>query len=291
MTHIIYKVILKKNLPKTKTKIIKTPLMRLKLTLSCPPNSALAFDHHHTLRAVIYRIIEQADSAYSLWLHEQGFMATGKKNFKLFSFDLLRGQPFRLNNERKHIIFPTGVVEWTLGFYIEQSLAKFIEGLFKNQVFEVATMGTRVRFQVESVQILETPSFTETMRFRCETGICLTEKSEADRYEQFRSPDDTDYTKLFFNSLAAKVYAATGETSPPYSETLFDLKILSTPKKWSTLVPQDNGAKPIRTIGYKYDFSITAPLDFLKVGYFAGFGKGTSGGFGWVEVLKLDTFV
>ncbi len=260
--------------------------MRLKLTLKTQPHSVLAFDHHHALRAVVYRIIEQADSAYSLWLHEQGFTATGKKNFKLFSFDLLRGQPFRLNFDRKQILFPTGAVDWTLGFYIEEPLAKFVEGLFKNQVFEVATLGTRVRFQVESVQILETPPFFETMRFRCETGICLTEKTETDRYEQFRSPDDANYKRLFFNSLAAKVHAATGETPLPYSDTLFDLKILSAPKKWSTLVPQDKDAKPIRTIGFKYDFDITAPIDWLKVGYFAGFGKGTSGGFGWTEVLK-----
>lgn len=260
--------------------------MRLKLILRTQPNSVLAFDHHHALRAVIYRIIERADSTYSHWLHENGFAATGKKNFKLFSFDLLRGQPFRLNNERKEILFPTGIVEWTLGFYIEEPLAKFVEGLFKNQVFEVATLGTRVRFEVQSVQILETPSFAQTLRFRCETGICLTEKTETDRYEQFRSPSDAHYKILFYNSLAAKVQAATGRKPLPYSEDIFDLTILTEPKKWSTLVPQDNGAKPIRTIGFKFNFDITAPIDYLKVGYFAGFGKGTSGGFGWVETLK-----
>lgn len=260
--------------------------MRLKLTLKTQPNSVLAFDHHHALRAVIYCIIERADSDYAHWLHENGFMSTGKKTFKLFSFDLLRGQPFRLNFERKQILFPTGNVDWTLGFYIDEPLAKFVEGLFKNQVFEVATLGTRVRFQVESVQILETPPFTQPMHFRCETGICLTEKKETDRYEQFRGPDDADYKKLFFNSLAAKVHAATGETPLPYSKALFDLKILTEPKKWSTLVTQDKGARPIKTIGFKYDFSITAPMEYLKVGYLAGFGKGTSGGFGWTEVLK-----
>lgn len=260
--------------------------MRLKLILKTQPNSVLAFDHHHALRAVIYRIIERADSEYSHWLHDNGFMATGKKNFKLFSFDLLRGQPFRLNNERKQILFPTGIVEWTLGFHIEEPLAKFVEGLFKNQVFEVATLGTKVRFEVQSVQILETPIFTKTMRFRCETGICLTEKTETDRYEQFRSPDDANYKTLFYNSLAAKIQAATRQTIPPYSEGIFDLKILSEPKKWSTLVPQDNGAKPIRTIGFKYNFEIIAPKDWIAIGFAAGWGKGCAGGFGWTEILK-----
>ncbi len=260
--------------------------MRLKLILKTQARSVLAFDHHHALRAVIYRIIERADSTYSHWLHENGFQATGKKSFKLFAFDLLRGQPFRLDNQNKVIVFPTGIVEWTIGFYVEEPLEKFVEGLFKNQIIEIATLGTRVQFEVQGVQILEKPIFNKTMRFRCETGICLSEKTETDRYEQFRSPDDANYKKLFYNSLASKVQAATGEAPPQYSEAIFDLKILSEPRKWSTLVPQDNGARPIRTIGYKYNFELTAPTDFLQVGYFAGFGKGTSGGFGWTEILK-----
>ncbi len=260
--------------------------MRLKLSLRCAPNSRLAFDHHYALRAVIYRTIERADSTYSYWLHENGFQLTGKKNFKFFSYGLLQGQPYRRDIARKQLVFPTGQVEWTVGFYIESPMAKFIEGLFKNQSFDVAAFGSKVTFEVEQVEILEKPIFEETMRFSLQTGICLSEKGATDRYEQFRSPEHADYKLLFYNSLAARVQSSTQMPSPQYSDAFFDLKIISEPKKWSTLVPQDNGAPPIRTIGYKYDFEMSAPKEWQEVCYFAGLGKDTSGGFSWMEILK-----
>jgi CRISPR-associated endoribonuclease Cas6 len=260
--------------------------MRLKLTLHCPPNSRLHFNHHFALRACIFRIIERADAEYSHFLHEQGFVATGKKNFKLFCFDLLRGLPYRTDVRRSHLIFESGKVEWTLGFHVDEQLTKFVEGLFQNQVFEVVAFDSKVRFQVQSVEILESPVFTETMRFRAESGICLTERTEADRYEQFRSPDDANYKTLFFNSLASKVQAATGENEPITPPQYMDLKILSEPKKWATSEPQKGSDKLIKTIGYKFDFELSAPVAWLKIGYNAGFGKLSSGGFGFVRVLK-----
>ncbi|MBL7818845.1 MAG: CRISPR-associated endoribonuclease Cas6 [Saprospiraceae bacterium] len=267
--------------------------MRLKLSLQCAPQSRLHFNHRHALRAVIYHIIERADAEYSDWLHNRGFMATGKKNFKLFSFDLLRGQPYRTDVQRSHLVFESGRVEWTVSFYIDDQLTKFVEGLFQHQVFEVVAVDTKVRFQVQSVQILETPLFTETMRFRAETGICLTEKTESDRYEQFRSPADAHYKQLFLNSLAAKVQAATGEAPPvqkesfgQYLEENVDLKILNQPKMWSTSEPQKGSDKWIKTIGWKYDFALTAPVEWLRIGFYSGFGKLSSGGFGFVLALK-----
>ena len=113
--------------------------MRLKLTLKTQPTSVLAYDHHHALRAVIYKVLQRADPVFSEWLHEQGYEAVGKKKFKMFSFGLLTGKPFQRDDRLKRLIFPTGMVEWTVSFCVDAQVEKFVEGLFKNQVLEVVS--------------------------------------------------------------------------------------------------------------------------------------------------------
>ena len=269
--------------------------MRLKLTLQTQPNSVLAYEHHHALRAVIYKVFQQADPVFSAWLHEQGYERTGKK-FKLFTFGLLTGKPYRpiKIKERNCILFPTGIVEWEISFCVDTQIEKFVEGLFKNQKLEVAAAGTKVVFQVQSVQIMEKPQFRETMRFRAQTGICLTEKTENDRYPQFRHPDDATFKHLFFNNLQDKVRTVLKQDAlvplcagMQDDEPYLDLIIGSEPKKWSTIVPsEDRNGRDIKTIGYRFDFEVTAPAEWLRIGFFAGFGGKCSGGFGFCEVLK-----
>ena len=50
-------------------------------------------------------------------------------------------------------------------------------------------------------------------------------------------------------------------------------------------MPQDNGNQAIKTIGYKFNFEVTAPAEWLRVGFSAGFGGKASGGFGFCEVI------
>lgn len=259
--------------------------MRLKLILQTLPNSVLSYNHQYSLMAIIYKILERADPVFSQWLHERGYDGYGNKKFKLFTFGLLNGKPFRRDDTNKRLVFPTGQVEWEVSFCVDQQIEKFVEGLFKNQLLEVVADGTKVIFQVRGVEIVQKPIFSETLCFSAKTGICLTEKTETDRYPQFRSPDDAAFKDLFFNNLAAKVQSAFPNEvikTPQY----LDLKILSEPRKWSAIVPQNGSNKPIRTIGWKFDFEITAPAQWLEVGYLAGFGKNSSMGFGFSEVLK-----
>ncbi len=260
--------------------------MRLKLTLQCPPNSRLAFDHHYALQAVIYRTLENADPVFSYWLHDKGYQTTGEKRFKLFTFDLLRGQPYRRDKDRNQIVFPTGVVEWQVSFCVDLQVETFIAGLFKNQTFDVVADQTKAVFQVRTIEALQEPDFSPTMRFSVETGICVTEKTETDRYAQFRHPDDANYKTLFFNNMAAKYRAATGSDANPIMPDYLDLKTLSEPKKWSTIAPQGIGNRVIKTLGYAFDFEVTAPTEWLKVNFAAGFGEKNSGGFGYCRELK-----
>ena len=265
--------------------------MRLKLILQTTPNSVLAYSYHFALRAVIYKVLKNADPVFSAWLHDKGYEVSGSKAFKLFTFDELRGKPFRYNNEQKRLTFTSGIVEWTVSFCVDQQMEKFVEGLFKNQTLEVVADGTKVVFEVKGVEIEKPPQFTETMRFRIRTGICLTEKEETQRNAQFRYPSDANFKDLFFRNLIAKTQAMLqnkNTTTPP--DILgrgqhLNLKILTKYRKWSVVEPDDNSPKPIRTIGSAFNFEITAPVEWLEISFAAGFGGKCSSGFGFCEVL------
>ena len=97
--------------------------MRLKLKLTTKPNGTISANYAYALQAVIYKVLEQADPVFSEWLHERGYEASGKK-FKLFTFDLLRGE-YRIQRDTNTISFPTGNVEWCVSFCVEETLEKF----------------------------------------------------------------------------------------------------------------------------------------------------------------------
>lgn len=53
-------------------------------------------------------------------------------------------------------------------------------------------------------------------------------------------------------------------TPPQY----LDMQILSEPKKWSAIVPSETRhGKDIWTISFRFDFEITAPIEWLEVGF------------------------
>ncbi len=250
--------------------------MRLKLNLGCARNSAISMDYQFAQRAVIYHTLQQADPAFSRWLHAQGYDASGK-NFKLFTFGGLRGAFDRTTIEMR---FPRGESEWQVSFCIEKQMENFVTGLFRNQTFDIVAGRTKTTFEVQSVEILNDPPFVETMRFRARTGICIVEKTEAMRHAQYLRPDNPMFSELFFQNLRDKATIVLGEQPPPQ---YLDFKLLSEPKKWSTKTPKDGHL--INTIGYQCDFELTAPADWLSVGYASGFGSKNSGGFGFCEVI------
>ena len=269
--------------------------MRLKLTLNCQPNSTLSLNYHYALQAVIYKVLERADPQFSHWLHEKGYEASGK-NFKLFTFSELRGAPFFIDKQAQTISFRGNTVTWQVSFCVDAAVEKFITGLFQNQVLEVVTPDGRVHFTVQGVEMLALPPFTPTMRFRATMPICVSEQTETDKQPQYRAPSHENFERLFFNNLKNK-YEATHNSLPitNYPLTIVDaplpithnqLRILTEPRMKGLSVYKKNLPRPIKTIGYTFEFEVTAPSEWLRVGFEAGFGVQNSGGFGFCEVLN-----
>jgi CRISPR-associated endoribonuclease Cas6 len=261
--------------------------MRLNLTLSARPNSRLSFDYHYALQAVIYKILQKADSTFSAWLHNKGYDSSGR-NFKLFTFSDLQSKPFLIYAKEGFIEFKSGQFDWQISFLIDDSMKKFVTGLFLHQSFSVSTPNGRIDFDVRSVAIETPPTLRETMRFRAITPICIRHKTEQDRYPQFLEPTHALYESLFLENLKSKYLASNGlsesgsETTPSVSGSF---RLLSAPKKQGMTVVKKELDKPIKIIGYKFDFELTTSLDLMQTGFYAGFGTNNPGGMGFCRVI------
>ena len=258
--------------------------MRLKLILACRSNGTLSLNYHYALQAVIYKVLERADPVFSHWLHEHGYDATGH-NFKLFTFSELRGLPFQIDRERQTIRFESNLVEWQVSFYVDEQVEKFVMGLFQQQRLEVVTPEGRIDFDVQNVEILPKQSFSETMRFRATMPICISEQTVTDKQAQYRPPSHENFERLFFNNLKRKYQAFTNQQGVENTPAL-SLKILSTPRMKGLTTIKRTMPRPTKTIGYIFDFEITAPVEWLRIGYYAGFGGKNSSGFGFCEILR-----
>jgi CRISPR-associated endoribonuclease Cas6 len=272
------------------TSIIKTEKMRLKLQLSCRPNGVLSLNYHYALQAVIYKTLQRADPVFSAWLHEHGHdvqatnanVPTSNKRFKLFTFSDLQGL-YRLNFDQQTIQFRTDVVEWEVSFWVESAVEKFITGLFQHQRFAVITPKGSIDFTVQGVEIITPPTFAETMRFRALTPICIAEQQVGRPQPKYLAPDEPNYDRLFLSNLENKVKAAKIDGYTEGSPASF--KMLSSFKKRGIETVKAELNRSIKVIGYTYDFELTAPIEWLKVGFEAGFGIKNSGGLGMVWIL------
>ena len=271
--------------------IIETKKMRLKLQLSCRPNGILSLNYHYALQAVIYKTLQRADPVFSAWLHEHGHEVqaansdaqTSNKRFKLFTFSDLQGL-YRLDFDQQTIQFRTDTVEWEVSFWVESAVEKFITGLFQHQQFAVITPKGSIDFTVQGVEIITPPMFEETMRFRALTPICIAEQQVGRPQPKYLAPDEPNYDRLFLSNLENKVKAAKIDGYTDGSPA--SLKMLSGFKKRGIETVKAELNRPIKVIGYTYDFELTAPIEWLKVGFEAGFGVKNSGGLGFVKVIQ-----
>jgi CRISPR-associated endoribonuclease Cas6 len=106
----------------------------------------------------------------------------------------------------------------------EQSTEKFIQGLFANQVFEIGDKQSTVQFQVQQVEVLPPPEFTETMRFETMSPMCLSVKRE-DGSAEYISPEDTRAKNAILSGLLSRYESFYGKPFPSAFD--FDLKYLN----------------------------------------------------------------
>ena len=245
----------------------------------------LPINYQYELSAVIYRILASGSEAYAEWLHENGFCLETGKQFKLFTFSRLKPEKFRILRQSNQLELLSDKVVWQISFLPEKSTQKFIEGLFQKRFFEVGNRQLVVQFQVDSIQMLPSPDFTDTMTFEAISPITVSQRLEdgKDAYPQTAEEFSNApwVRERLLQNLLDKYEAFNG--TPYEGERFFEMMTLTEPK--SALVTIKAGTpQETKVRGFLCKLALHCPAELMRIAYESGLGEGNSQGFGCLGI-------
>lgn len=240
---------------------------------------SIPLNYQYYLHSWFYNILSRADEQFAQWLHDRGFTVKAYR-YKLFCFSWLwfEKSGVQIIGDRM-VIKPNAQGSLIFSFYLEEIAEKFIIGLFTEQKINIR--GTE--FLIKTVRRLSDPRFEKTMRYRTMTPIKVSLQLEHSQ-PTYLAPDHPEFGRLIFDNLQKKLLSI-GERVTAGDDLQFKLlgdyrSKLITVKSGS---PQENKIR-----GFMFDFELTAPLRYQKMGYYAGFGESNSMGFGLVKILPKN---
>ena len=243
--------------------------------------AVIPINYQYELASWLYKVIERADSDFSHWLHEQGYIQNGKR-FKLFCFSNLKVRPFEVRGDR--FVIKSRKVKLSLSFYMPPSAGTFIQGVLADQKVRLGDKKSQAEFRLESIQRLPEPDWQPRMQFRAGSPICVTAQLPDEKYAKFLSPQDRDdYGERLFRNLLNKYCALPDHDPAQAAQWEQELPSWTFRVLGSRLKSKKITIAGIDTIGWLYDFEVEAPVELIKIGYGAGWGGKSSMGFGWVE--------
>lgn len=257
--------------------------MRLKLKLSVIRKQnkevEIPINYQYELSSWIYKTLNFGNPEFSKWLHSQGYISE-KKNFKLFTFSHLDIPKFKIKKDRLQII--STEISLILSFLPIKAMETFVIGMFKNQKFGIGDKVSQTDFVIKSVERMPEPKFSSTMEYHCISPVFIDKTIEEQKQKSYLSPEDNEYEELFSSNLVSK-FLAHGEFKSVNPQ---EIKIKHFGKIRKKGITIKNGTKAeTKIIGYMFDFELQAPLELQRIGYYAGFGRLNSQGFGCCEVL------
>lgn len=260
--------------------------MRFKITLQLQPEvmgREVPINYQYPLQAAIYRILASSDQGYATWLHENGYQQQGKR-FKLFTFSNLIVPQYGIDRKRERLIIKSDYVTLLLSFLPEKSTQQFVQGLFQEQVLQIADHISGVQFLVREIQVVAPPIYHPDMPLRTLSPVCISLRNEQGHMD-YLAPSDPRYELGILTGLLARYDAVNGQPFPgnPYCH----LQLLSEPK--SALIRIKAGTpSETRVRGFRYQFKIDLPEPLFHIAYESGLGEKGSMGFGMIERYLQD---
>lgn len=257
--------------------------MRFKISfqLTDPTRNMLPVNYQYELSSWIYKTLSYGSPEFSEFLHVSGYLNKDKK-FKLFCFSRLQTAKYRVAGDRMTI--QGNEISLIISFLPVEALEPFVCGIFKGLQFNLGDKKSQVPLRVSTVERLADPEFSNSMSFHLLSPIHMI-KPRADNPAQVDhlSPEHPDYERLLLLNLTEKYNAYNTPKVFYLTGAKFELlsKIQTNVITIKTGTPQETRLK-----GFLFDFRLIAPAALLKTGYYAGFGKENSQGFGCGEILK-----
>lgn len=261
-------------------RIFKWDFMRLKLVFKLLKGSTLPCNYMYELSSCLYKILNEGDSQFAVWLHEQGYCKE-RKAFKLFTFSNLYVPRFRIEGDRLQIL--TDTVQLIVSFYPLEAIDAFVVGLFRNRRLRLGDYKSQVELEVATVERLPEPEFLPRMSFKTLSPIFIEEQFSDSSRTIHLPPTDPKFTELLHLNLLEKYRAFFGkEPDPAWPVTR--LRVLSVPKA-KTITLKVGTSAETKIKGYLFQFELEGEPELLRLGYYGGFGRLNSQGFGIVNVL------
>ncbi len=256
--------------------------MRFQLTLHLTDKkrTILPCNYVYELSALLYKVLNEGDADFTLWLHNQGY-CKNKKSFKLFTFSNLYVPFYRIQGDRFHIL--SDAVKLKVSFFPIEAMEAFVIGLFKNRAFILGDCRSQVPFEVVNIERMPEPEFVSRMTFKTLSPVFIEEQFPDSRHSVHLQPDDPKFAELLHLNLLDKYRAFYGQEPDP-SWPVTRLHLLSMPKA-KTITLKAGTPQETRMKGYLFRFELEGQPELLHLGYDGGFGRLNSQGFGCVEVL------
>lgn len=262
--------------------------MQFKVTLQCIDRQRLLpISYQYELSAWIYKVLHNADAAYSEFLHQQGYQTPQRKSFKLFSFSQLDAPRYEVQGDR--LLIQSDTASFYISFYLDKTAEEFIRGLFSQQQFKLGDRISRVAFMVKTIEMCQLfmPVNQSPVHIRLRSPLVIARKRPDNKTDEYLHPSDSDFEMLFFLNLVEKYRAATRQAPlERWNNHQFEYRTIGRPPK-SRLVTIKAGTKEETKVrGWLFDFELNVPHELLEIGLLAGFGRMNAEGFGWGEVLR-----
>lgn len=257
--------------------------MRIKLTIELiNKKENLPLNYQYELSSWIYKMINNSNTDFSNWLHKNGY-SINNKNFKLFTFSNFLIPKFQIKNNCIQIL--SDKIEFIVSFYTEEIPEHFIIGIFKEQELSIGNGNGKANFKIQLVERIKDITFLNEMTYKCLSPIHIINKNSINNKTDHLSPEHKEYEKLFFANLVDKYNSINIGNERIFNLSKCSIELLSHPK--SKLITIKSGKKgETKLKSFLFDFKMTAPIELQQVGYYAGFGKANSQGFGCVDLLN-----
>lgn len=262
--------------------------MQLRLILTGPKGQLIPINYQYPLSACIYKIIERADAAYSLFLHNQGHHANARlKAFKLFTFSNL-SMPCKRVDDRLQI--EGNRAEMQIAFHIPETAEKFVIGIFKDQQVEIADRYSKASFTVSGVEVLpglitKTNIPDEMMQATLHplSPVVIGHKNERGHYT-YLSPDHPDFIHWLLHNVAEKM-AAVGMEPTLIEKVYVETSWNSYGPKSRLITIKAGSAAETKVRGFtQFEMKVEAPGCVLQLMVDSGLGLYNAQGMGCVGV-------
>ncbi|MFQ5793564.1 MAG: CRISPR-associated endoribonuclease Cas6 [Candidatus Bipolaricaulia bacterium] len=254
--------------------------MRIRVKLLAPrPPVRLPLNYNHHLTSLIYWLLERSSRDYATFLHDEGYRS-GSKRFKLFTFSQLHFKRFKLDPPA--IVSLEREIEWQISSPIMEFVEHLAQGLLSQGEVQIAG----VRLQIERIETLPQPEFSERMKFICLSPLVVSRSVErgGKRMAHYWHYDEPGLSEAVQANLCKKYALIHGEPFPSSDlNFVFDEAYIQSKDGQVYKLIDFKGTK---IKGILAPFAVEGSPELIEVGYEAGFGEKNSMGFGMVASIR-----